>query len=131
MMIGAMTKMEKIGDLQKIYDKQKAYQEMILADKGQQLPIPCDSVDWFKYHMLAIQEELGEVLKADKRWKTHRNERFVKEEKAEEIADVFITLLNVCMFSGMSCEEIAKSVSRKIDVNVANFVESKKNKGNE
>ena len=44
-----------------------------------------------------MTEEMGEVLASDKRWKTHRKERYVREEKLDELADVFITA-SICVF---------------------------------
>lgn len=109
----------KNGDsLKKIFEEQKEFQRLVLKMRGQEDKIPQDSVEWFTYHMLAIQEELGEVIKADKRWKTHRNERYVKEEKLDEIADVFITAINIALYSGFDCEEIREAVLNKISENV-------------
>ena len=75
-MIGKMTKME----FEKLYEMQVKFQEKILEKKagtGQPvMSLPQDDVNWFSYHIQAMVEELGEVMKADKRWKTHRNERF-------------------------------------------------------
>lgn len=81
--------------------------------------IPCDSPSKFIYHMSAMQEELGEVLKADKRWKTHRNSTFVKDEKLDEIADVFITAMNIAMWSGFDHKQIYDAILNKIAVNHA------------
>ena len=69
------------------------------------------------YHTLAMMEELGEVLKADKRWKTHRNERFVKEEKLDEIADIFITAMNMAMYSGFDDRTVLNAIEKKISEN--------------
>ena len=62
-------------------------------------------------------EELGEVVKADKRWKTHRNERYLVEEKLDEIADVFITAMNIAIHSGFSSDDIEKAIMDKIQTN--------------
>lgn len=75
--------------------------------------LPSDNIEWFSYHMQAMVEELGEVLKADKRWKTHRNTTYNREEKALELADVYITLLNLLMFTGIPFEEFMEMVVNK------------------
>ena len=62
-------------------------------------------------------EELGELMKSDKRWKTHRNARYEPEEKLDEIADVFITAMNISMYSGFSADEVAKAIAKKIAEN--------------
>ena len=62
-------------------------------------------------------EELGEVMKADKRWKTHRNHRYEPDEKLDEIADVFITAMNISIHSGFTAEDIEKAISNKIKEN--------------
>lgn len=108
--------------LQKLYAKQIEFQEEVLeqrAGEGQPvIAIPQDVLQWFSYHVQAMVEELGELMKADKRWKTHRNERYELEEKVDEIADVFITAMNIAIYSGMSGEELEKAVSKKIESNM-------------
>ena len=39
--------------------------------------IPEDNVDVAKYHMLALMEEAGELVKSDKRWKNYRTNRYI------------------------------------------------------
>lgn len=100
------------GSLVAMFEKQKTFQEHVTG-----LQCPVDDVSWYKYHMLALIEEAGEVLKADKRWKTHRNTRYEPDEKLDEIADVFITAINVSLFSGFDGNEIFNAVIRKIQEN--------------
>lgn len=108
MMNGKMNK-----NLQELFNKQIEFQKKVT--KLHELPI--DSPQWYSYHMLAMLEELGEVLKSDKRWKTHRNHRFVPDEKLEEIADIFITVMNICIFSDIECSKLIQAVDRKISEN--------------
>lgn len=113
-----MTMMTKIGmsnsdSLQKLFNMQKEFQARITG-----LELPLDSTSWFQYHMTAMIEELGEVLKADKRWKTHRNTRYVPDEKMDEIADCFITLINIAMYSGFDCQQIVQAIENKIIENM-------------
>ena len=116
----------------KMYEDQINFQKKILSrrcnekcepfsyeecEECKQTCLPTDSVDWFKYHCLAMTEEMGEVLASDKRWKTHRNERYVREEKLDELADVFITALNMCIYSGYDSEDIVNAINKKIKEN--------------
>ena len=94
------------------YDNQVHFQEAITGVK-----CPGDNLHQFSYHIQAMVEELGEVMKADKRWKTHRNNRYEPDEKLDEIADVFITAMNIAIHSGFTAEEIEKAISNKIDEN--------------
>lgn len=77
--------------------------------------LPADNVALCSYHIQQLVSEIGEVLDADKRWKNFRNEKYDKAGKVEEIADCFIVLMNVAMFSGISGEEMASAISKKLD----------------
>lgn len=88
--------------------------------------LPQDNLEWFVYHMNAMQEELGEVLKADKRWKTHRNTNYDPANKLEELADVFITAINLSMFSGFDVEQILSAIVNKISENNKKFEKIRK-----
>jgi NTP pyrophosphatase (non-canonical NTP hydrolase) len=85
--------------------------------EGYNSPLPADEPTKFMYHMAAIQEELGEVLKADKRWKTHRNDTYDRPEKISELADVYITIFNQTIWSGITAEEIMQAIHDKISEN--------------
>lgn len=101
----------EIGNFKYLYSKQKDFQQEVEGE------YPFDDPLRFQYHMNAMQEELGEVLKSDKRWKTHRNETFNKDEKIDELADCFITLMNISLWSGFDEEQIIEGVARKIKRN--------------
>ena len=101
-------------NLQELFNKQIEFQKKVTELQE----LPADSPQWYSYHMLAMLEELGEVLKADKRWKTHRNHRFVPDEKLEEVADIFITIMNICIFSNIEHSELVQAVDRKISENM-------------
>ena len=94
------------------FKSQISFQEKITG-----LKCPADNLKQFSYHIQAMVEELGEVMKADKRWKTHRNERFVPDEKLDEIADVFITAMNIAIHSGYTSDDIEDAISKKIKEN--------------
>ncbi len=105
-------------NLTQLFAEQIKFQEKILEGSNRpSFQIPCDDTENFKYHCLAMVEEMGEVMKADKRWKTHRNERFEPEEKLDEIADVFITLMNICIYSDIDANKLSEAVSQKINQN--------------
>lgn len=78
--------------------------------------VPVDDPRLCSYHIQQLISEIGEVLEADKRWKNFRNNRFDKDAKLDEIADCFIVMMNVSMFSGFSGDEIANAIKRKIDI---------------
>ena len=78
--------------------------------------VPVDDVGLASYHVQQLVSEIGEVLGADKRWKSHRNDKYDKEEKLEEIADCFVVLMNVAMFSGFSGEDLASAIEEKLNV---------------
>lgn len=108
---------EENENFEDLFVKQIEYQNEVLEKRGITKVLPVDDIDWFSYHMQAMMEELGEVLKADKRWKTHRNERYVQKEKLDELADVFITAINMCIYSDIDCEEITNAIAEKIKEN--------------
>ena len=61
--------------------------------------VPVDDVGLASYHVQQLMSEIGEVLDADKRWKSHRNDKYDKNAKLEELADCFVVLMNIAMFS--------------------------------
>lgn len=78
--------------------------------------VPVDDVGLASYHIQQLMSEIGEVLDADKRWKSHRNEQYNKEDKLEEIADCFIVLMNIAMYSGFDGRQLAEAIDKKLDV---------------
>lgn len=109
-----------------LYDQQVDFQQE-LVNKGkynaftdkQNAKLPCDDIHLFSYHMQQMMSELGEVLAADKRWKNYRNETTEEmlEHKKEELADCMIVLMNLCIFSGLSANEVLGAVACKINEN--------------
>ncbi len=79
--------------------------------------VPVDDVGLCSYHMQQLMSEIGEVLDADKRWKSHRNDKNDPEAKLEEIADCFIVLMNVAMFSGFDGQQLEDAIERKLAEN--------------
>ena len=78
--------------------------------------LPMDSVSLSSYHIQQLVSEVGEVLTADKRWKSHRQDNYSSSEKLEEIADCFIVMMNIAMFSGFDGEDVTKAIVDKLDV---------------
>ena len=77
--------------------------------------IPVDDTKLMSYHIQQLMSEIGEVLEADKRWKNFRNQKYDKDAKLEEIADCFIVLMNVAMFSGFNGEELTQAIFGKLN----------------
>lgn len=96
-------------NLNLLFEMQSLFQQQITGVKT-----PVDDVRWFQYHMSSMMEELGEVLKADKRWKTHRNIHYDQANKLDELADVFITAMNLALYSGIDGETMADTIVDKM-----------------
>lgn len=77
--------------------------------------VPVDDVRLASYHVQHLVSEIGEVLDADKRWKNFRNEKYDKDAKIEELADCFIVLMNVAMYSGINGREMTEAIKEKLD----------------
>lgn len=102
-----------IFDFTKLYETQQGFQYLVTKEQH----LPTDDLEWFGYHVKAMVEELGELLSADKRWKTHRNVKFEQENKLEELCDVFITAMNLCIFSGIEGNQLYFAIKDKIQKN--------------
>lgn len=103
-----------------LFNMQKSNQELMMA-KGLyegfvygQEQLPVDDIKLMSYHVLQLMSEIGELLDSDKRWKNFRNEKLERDEKLKELADCFIVLMNVAMFSGFSSEDIVQAIADKI-----------------
>ena len=78
--------------------------------------VPVDDIKLMSYHIQQLQSEIGEVLDADKRWKNFRNTKYESDKKLEEIADCFIVMMNIAMFSGFDGIDVADAIIKKLDV---------------
>lgn len=107
-----------MADFNLMFDRQVDLQTMMI-DRGMYdginrfEPVPQDIPQLSSYHIQQLVSEIGEVLEADKRWKNFRNERYDKEAKLDELADCFIVLMNVAMFSGFCASDIYGAVTKK------------------
>lgn len=111
----------KMNNFNDIYNRQIEFQQSIL-NKGlygenMEMTLPKDKPNLVSYHVQQLVSEIGEVLTADKRWKSFRNEHIDLINKKEEIADCFIVLMNMALFSGMSADELFETISAKQEVN--------------
>lgn len=108
--------------LQDLFKQQMVNQSKMLQDgmydmfksEGTDL-IPADDVKLMSYHIQQLMSEIGEVLDADKRWKNFRNQKYDENAKLEEIADCFIVLMNVAMFSGFDGDQLADAIEKKLN----------------
>jgi len=103
-----------------IYNEQISFQNEVVKKKPYEFPVehlPEDNIKGFSFHIQQLMSELGEVLSSDKRWKNFRNDKLDLENKKEEIADCFIVLMNVAIFSGLSAEEVERIILEKIHKN--------------
>lgn len=83
--------------------------EIILAG------LPIDSPTLASYHIQHLMSEIGEVLDADKRWKNFRDDKYDKEAKLDELADCFIVLMNICMYSDINAGELELAIMDKMN----------------
>ena len=111
-----------INSFKKLFDSQVKFQKLVTGEDN----LPRDNTHGFSYHIQAMVEEMGEVMKADKRWKTHRNTRYVPEEKLDEIADVFITAMNIAIHSGFTASQVEEAICLKITDNNIRWEEKSK-----
>lgn len=108
--------------LKELFLKQMDNQDLLIAKGvyGYEWPekpdLPFDNVRIANNQMLHLVSEIGEVLEADKRWKSFRNDKYDPAAKADELADCFIILLNIAMFSGIGCDEFVQAIQNKIEV---------------
>lgn len=78
--------------------------------------LPMDSTSLCSYHIQQLVSEIGEVLAADKRWKSHRQDNYSSRDKLEEIADCFIVMMNIAMFSGFDGNDVTNAIFEKLKV---------------
>ena len=88
------------------------------------MSLPADNVSLSSYHIQQLVSEIGEVLAADKRWKNIRNDKYDSDNKLEEIADCFIVLMNIAIFSGVDATQLEEAIVKKLNIVNARFKES-------
>lgn len=133
MMSGKMIK--KLNAFDELFEMQRYTQQMLIDNglydsycKGTEgMVLPVDSVALSSYHIQQLVSEIGEVLDADKRWKNFRNCKYEPDAKLEEIADVFIVLMNVAMFSGFNSKQLHDAIESKLATVRLRVLEMKEN----
>ena len=113
-----------------LYNLQKRFQTDECALYTEINSLPVDNPEMFKYHALFLIEEIGEMIKTDKRWKHYRNDKYDRDDKLSELADCFICLMNVCLFSDFTAEEVQKAIVEKIFRNYRRLYNEKQNAQN-
>lgn len=115
-------KMNNPITLQDLFNVQKANQSKMLQDGMYDMfksesthSIPVDDVKLMSYHIQQLMSEIGEVLDADKRWKNFRNQKYNENAKLEEIADCFIVMMNIAMFSGFDGPQLVDAIEKKLN----------------
>lgn len=112
--------MKDCKTFESIYNKQLNFQRKVKELAPYEFSVgslPEDNIRGCSFHVQQLMSEIGEVLSADKRWKNFRNGKYDKNNKKEEIADCFIVLMNIAIFSGLSAEELENTIINKIDEN--------------
>ena len=107
---------ERQGEIQREMHKQGMYTGFVsteLSDEIAMTGLPIDSPTLSSYHVQHLISEIGEVLDADKRWKNFRNEKYDKAAKVDELADCFIVLMNICMYSDINAGELELAIMDK------------------
>ena len=105
----------QVPALSELFQKQLEFQQLIKQDKFEGY---VDDPEEMSKSILGLISEAGEVLQADQRWKSNgRNTYFDRDEKIVEIADCFIFLLNVCIYSDVTAFDIVNAVDGKININ--------------
>lgn len=111
--------------IEEIFAKQAELQKsMGLGAKSENV------VQWYNALTAAILE-IGEALAEDTRWKVLINGNTKKPvvnraNVVEETADVFIYLLNACIFYDISVEELLQTIATKQDKNIRRLTKCSK-----
>ena len=103
---------KKVDEMKKAFEAQKMFQCRLTG-----LEEVNDDPEKFSQQIIQLVEELAELLQADKRWREYRGDKFNEVEKEKELADVFIVVMNLAIFSGVSYEKIVDAIKEKICIN--------------
>jgi len=110
--------LEVFMDFKDIYKGQIEFQDLVKGSYDFEVDkLPSDIVQGFSYNIQHLISEIGEVLEADKRWKSMRRSKYDKEAKIQEICDCFIVLMNVAIYSGIQPEELEHELISKMIIN--------------
>lgn len=109
---------ERQGEIQREMHNEGMYGGFVSEGLSEEIVLtglPIDSPTLSSYHIQHLMSEIGEVLDADKRWKNFRNEKYDKSAKVDELADCFIVLMNICMYSDINAGELELAILNKQD----------------
>lgn len=123
---GLLGSLEAIMDFKDIYNEQIKFQNRVKQTYDFEVDeLPDDIVQGFSYNIQHLISEIGEVLEADKRWKSMRKSKYDRKAKIQEICDCFIVLMNVAIYSGIDPQELETELLYKLAVNRTRLKESK------
>lgn len=78
------------------------------------IELPCDNICAAKEYAVGIFTELGEALAVNKNWKTWTaNKPYDVKALREEIADIWIFLINYTLANNMTIEEVLFEIGEK------------------
>lgn len=122
-------KNDSISDftVQELFDLQSHLQNIMFDKK-----LPTDSIEDFKYSILALISELGEVLDADRRWKNVRKKPLEEpDKKLDELCDCMAFLINAILYSGFSSKQFIVAFLTKNYKNIKRYIDSQIQIGDE
>lgn len=98
--------------------------QILLQQKLKNISLPCKDPDFIRESALGIYTELGEALAVDKSWKTWKkvSNNFDEKDLKEEIADIWIFLINYTLANNISCDEILEEINKKQMKNFERFL---------
>lgn len=104
-------------NLQQIFDVQASLQSQLGLGIGKE-----NVIQWYNALTAAVLE-IGEALGEDNRWKAllngnNKKRKVNREAVIEEMADVFIYLVNACIFYNISSEKLLEAIQVKQGRNV-------------
>ena len=95
-----------------MFNRQKDLQQYMTGE------VPSDNPDKFMEQICLLGEEVGEVLQNDKRYRTVRDNKYDRDEKLKELADVYIVVMNLFMWSGFDAKTAADAINDRMQYNV-------------
>ena len=111
--------------LEEIFAKQKDLQANLGLGVGTE-----NIVQWYNALSAAVLE-IGEALSEDTRWKVLINAntkppKTNRDNVVEEMSDIFIYLINACIFYNISSKELLNKIQDKQNRNIARLLNVRK-----
>lgn len=99
--------------MNEIFENQVEFQQLLYGVDE----ITPDVVKMYNSATAAVVE-IGELLQSDTRWKktitkSPKPAHYDKDEFGEEFADVFLYLMNIAIFSGLSYDDVIDVITKK------------------